>query len=93
VLAAKFENIRNDLAHQPRRSLCPSFLVQVLQKPSLLTNLGSSEQRALLVCVLTVLESIDGAHVMRLWGGREERARALFELLELALELFQVSRL
>jgi hypothetical protein len=65
----------------------------VLRKPSLLTNLAPSEQRALLVCVLTVLESIDGALVTKLWEGREDRARALFELLELALDLFQVSRL
>jgi hypothetical protein len=43
------------------------------------------------VCTLSVLESIDRALVTKLWEGRGERARGLFELLQLALELFHVS--
>ena len=64
----------------------------MLQEPTLVTKQAPGLQRELLTCVLTVLEGLDAPLVTSLWYGKEHRARALFQLLELALELFQVRR-
>ncbi|GAQ82020.1 guanine nucleotide exchange factor [Klebsormidium nitens] len=62
---------------------------KVLQEPTLVTEQAPGLQRELLTCVLTVLEGLDAPLVTSLWHGKEHRARAFFQLLERALELFQ----
>lgn len=64
----------------------------MLQEPTLVTDQAPGLQRELLTCVLTVLEGLDAPVLTGLWFGKEHAARALFELLGLALELFQVTR-